>query len=157
MRLKIPMVVLFVILLLSACGSTSVWKATDSETPPLPVVIAGKIPLTVYQSSYCWSGGGKGKCADYPSPDEMLKDKPKEPITANEILTYKFEAREPSELTVTRYNNGTITQESLLGRSFRAPSDKGIYYYSLSAVWWKDKEKRITDGSSNYTFVIEVR
>lgn len=38
----------------------------------------------------------------------------------------------------------------------QAPKEKGAYYYSLFATWLKDKEKRISEGSSSYVFVIEV-
>lgn len=126
------------------------------ETPPQPLIKADGKALTVYQSSYCWNSKSKGICADYASPNEMLNDKSKEQVKANAQITYKFDVKKPTEITVSKFYNGTITQETLNGDSFQTPQEKGVYYYSLSAVWLKDKEKRISEGSSNYAFAIEV-
>jgi hypothetical protein len=122
------------------------------EAPPQPVIRADGKAIEVYQSSYCWGT----VCADYISPDEMLKDKVKEKVRANTQITYKFDVKRPTEITVTTFQNGNLNQETLQGDSFQAPDKKGIYYYSLSAVWLKDIEKRISEGSSVYAFAIEV-
>jgi hypothetical protein len=123
------------------------------EAPPQPLIKAGDKALTVYQSSYCW----RTECADYVGPEEMLNDKPKEQVVQGASITFVFEnVKQPTEMNVTRSQNGTFTQEALIGNSFAAPKAKGIYYYSLSAYWMKDKEKRVSEGSSSYVFVIEV-
>jgi hypothetical protein len=126
------------------------------ETPPQPIIKADGKALMVYQSSYCWNSKSKGICADYASPNEMLKDKSKEQVKANVQITYEFDVKMPTEITVSRFNNGTLTQVTLNGDSFQTPQENGVYYYSLSAVWLKDKAKRISEGSSNYAFAIEV-
>jgi hypothetical protein len=64
--------------------------------------------------------------------------------------------KKPTEITVTKFHNGSITQETLTGDSFQTLQEKGIYYYSLSAFWLKYIEKRISEGSSDYIFAIEV-
>jgi hypothetical protein len=123
------------------------------ETPPQPLIKAGEKALTVYQSSYCWST----VCADYVDPEDMLKDKPMEQVESGAPISFVFKnVKQPTEINVTRSQNGTFTQEALIGNSFTAPKEKGIYYYSLSAYWLKDKEKRISEGDSSYVFVIEV-
>jgi hypothetical protein len=155
MTCKITIVIVTAIVLITGCGLSNQEKALG-EDPPQPIIKADGRALTVYQSSYCWSSKSKGTCADYPSPNEMLKDKPTEQVKATAQITYKFDVKKPTEITVSKFYNGTITQETLNGDSFNSPQEKGVYYYSLSAVWLKDKEKRISEGSSNYAFAIEV-
>ncbi|MCD9025918.1 YobA family protein [Cohnella silvisoli] len=122
-------------------------------TPPQPLIKAGEKKLAVYQSSYCWGTG----CADYVGPEEMLKEKPKEQVEPGATITFAFEnVKQPTEIYVSRSASRAVTQEKLDGSSFAAPKEKGIYYYSLSAWWMKDKEKRISEGDSSYVFAIEV-
>ncbi|WP_208607734.1 hypothetical protein [Paenibacillus pectinilyticus] len=128
------------------------------ETPPQPVITFENKAISVYQSSYCWNNASKGTgtCADYAAPSEQLKDKDKDRVKAGGRLTYKFHVKNPTEITLTQSHNGTFTEVPLVGESFEVPTEKGIYYYSLSAVWLKDTKSRVSEGSSSYTFVIEV-
>jgi hypothetical protein len=122
--------------------------------PPQPIIKAGEQALTVYQSSYCWGTMG---CADYVGPEGMLQDKPKDQVKPGALITFIFEnVKQPTEIDVSRSQDGSLTQETSVGNSFAAPKEKGTYYYSLSAFWLKDKEKRISEGSSSYAFAIEV-
>ncbi|SFS77228.1 hypothetical protein SAMN05428962_2773 [Paenibacillus sp. BC26] len=128
------------------------------DTPPTPIIEAAGKALAVYQSSYCWDNKTKGTsvCADYASPNEMLKDKVKEKVKANTPITFNFDVKKPTDVSLTIYDNGSISQVKVTGNSFQTPPEEGIYYYSLSAVWLTDIEKRISEGSSVYTFAIEV-
>ena len=171
---KMAMCIIMVIVLLAGCSdkpakltenneleTNSDYQISNKEmgdTPPQPIIEADGKAITVYQSSYCWNSRSTGTCADYPSPNEMLKDKPKEQIKPNAQITFKFDVKEkePTEITVSKFYNGTITNEILNGDSFQAPREAGVYYYSLAADWFKDKVKRISEGSSNYAFAIEV-
>ncbi len=153
MKFKKTIFMILMSILFAACGSNS--NPGNEElggSPPQPLIKAGEKTIKVYQSSYCWGN----KCADYISPEEMLKDKHKEQIEANTNITYKFDVKKPTEVTLTRFHNGNLTQDALSDDSFQSPQEAGIYYYSLSAVWLKDKESRITEGSSSYVFVVEV-
>jgi hypothetical protein len=161
MKFKMVIIMVTMIVLLAGCGvkpenNTNNQGIELGETPPQPIIKADGKAIMVYQSSYCWNSKSKGTCADYASPNEMLKDKSKEHVKANVKITYEFDVKKPTEITVSRFHDGTLTQETLNGDSFQTPQENGIYYYSLSAVWLKDKEKRISEGSSNYVFVIEV-
>lgn len=125
------------------------------DTPPQPMIKVDGKALEVYQSSYCWNSRLKGTrtCADYASPSDMLKDKSKEQVKANEPITFKFDAKAPTEMTLSQIYNGTATQERLNGNTILSPQEQGIYYYILSAVWLKGS---ISEGDSSYAFAIEV-
>lgn len=142
---KILPIIFSIVMLLSACKL--------GGTPPQPDVnVVNGESIQVYQSSYCWGN----TCADYVGPEEMLKDKEKETVTAHATIKFKFEGKQPTEISLSKSHNGAHSQEIISENSFQAPTEKGTYYYSLSATWLKDKEKRISEGSSSYVFVIEV-
>ncbi|MCM3291043.1 hypothetical protein M3661_13000 [Paenibacillus sp. MER 180] len=146
--------ILPIVLLLSACSSDEGLSEPQlGNTPPQPEVIVNGESIQVYQSSYCWGN----TCADYISPEEMLRDKEKETVIANSTIKFRFEGKQPTETNLSKFHNGAHSQVTISENSFQAPGEKGAYYYSLSATWLKDKEKRISEGSSSYVFVIEVQ
>ncbi|GIO62804.1 hypothetical protein [Paenibacillus cineris] len=151
---KILPIVFSIIMLLSACRSNEGSSEPQlGNTPPQPEVNVNGESIRVYQSSYCWGN----TCADYIGPEEMLRDKKKETVFANATIKFRFEGKQPTEISLSKYHNGAHSQETINENSFHAPEEKGAYYYSLSATWLKDREKRISEGSSSYVFVIEVQ
>lgn len=151
---KILPIVFSIVMLLSACKSDKGFSEPQlGNSPPQPEVSVNGESIQVYQSSYCWGN----VCADYIGPEEMLRDKEKQTVMANAIIKFRFEGKQPTKINLSKFHNGTHSQETISENSFQAPEEKGAYYYSLSATWLKDKEKRISEGSSSYVFVIEVR
>ncbi|WP_268627556.1 hypothetical protein [Paenibacillus alvei] len=154
---KLLLTLFTLLLILNAC--TTKWTTSNQElgsVPPQPKLIADGNSITVYQSSYCWNTMRENTCVDYISPDKMLKDKNKDKVTTNTPIRIQLEGKQPTEVVLSRFYNDNITQETITENGFEAPRNKGIYYYSLSANWIKDKEKRISEGSSSYAFAIEV-
>lgn len=141
-------VLIMIALILPACRSESEMPAE----PPLPAIEANGENIKVLQSSYCWTT----KCVDYAVPEERLRDEPKTAVPANASIQFSFAGMQPDEVNATRFYNGEHSQEEIVGNAFSAPSEVGVYYYNLSAVWWEDKEKRIIKGSSSYDFALEV-
>lgn len=157
MKNKAAIVLVAMILLLSACGSKSVKQSGElGSSPPLPIITVDDRTIDVTQSSYCWTSKNKSECVDYAGPEEMLKDKPMEQVYTNARLNYKFDVKKPSEMSVTLFHDGSFATEELTTDFIEAPSEPGIYYYNVSALWLLDKEKRISEGSSSYVFAIEV-
>lgn len=87
----------------------------------------------------------------------MLKDKEAENVPADTTMKFEFAGKQPTEIFLSKYYNGTDSNETIRENSFQTPKEKGTYYYALSATWLKDKEKRISEGSSISVFVIEVK
>ncbi|NQX58037.1 hypothetical protein [Paenibacillus qinlingensis] len=142
---KILPIAVAIVMLLSAC------RLGGSPPQPSVNVVNGEA-IKVYQSSYCWGN----TCADYVGPEEMLKDKEKEIVMALATIKFRFEGKQPTEISLSKTHNGAHSQETITENSFQIPEENGVYYYSLSATWLKDKEKRISEGSSSYVFVVEV-
>lgn len=150
---KILPIVFSIVMLLSACRlDEGLSEPQLGNTPPQREVNVNGESIQVYQSSYCWGN----TCADYIRPEEMLRDKEKETVIANATIKFRFEGKQLTEIDLSEYHNGEQTQVTISENSFQAPKEKGAYFYSLFATWLKDKEKRISEGSSSYVFVIEV-
>lgn len=147
--MSIVMVVM-VILILSGCGA--VGKMIGSS-PPQPSIQANGKTIAVYQSSYCWGS----TCADYAAPEMMLKDKEADQVTAQAAITFIFKGKQPTEISLSTFRDGIPSEVKITDHAFEAPKEEGIYYYGLSATWLKDKEQRISEGSSSYVFALEVK
>lgn len=140
--------IVLVVLMLSACGPVDKLMG-----PPQPKIVANGKAFTFYQSSYCWGS----TCADYAGPEIMLKDKEAEQVAANATITVDFKGKEPTELSLSIFREGIPSEVEIVDNSFKAPEAEGIYYYGLSAAWLRNKETRITEGSSSYVFALEVK
>lgn len=147
-----------IMILLSACGlNGSDSSTTLGEQPPQVEVTVNGDTIQVYQSSYCWSSKSNSKCADYASPDMMLKDKEKQVVLPGATIQFKIEGKQPTEIYLSSFADGPPTEVIFSDDAFQAPADAGVYYYALSATWLSDIEKRISEGSSSYVFAIEVK
>ncbi len=151
--IRLWMLLCIVVVVMMGCAERDPSNAGGlGDSPPQPQIRVEGKGISVYQSSYCWTD----TCVDYISPVDMLKEKHKEQVEADAQLTYQFDVESPTEVSLTQHHNGAIVRVALSGNTFQAPNEAGIYYYSLSARWLKDIEKRVSRGSSDYVFVIEV-
>jgi len=150
-----------VLVSLSACGKESSPSPAKAPTlgskPPQPKLMVKELDdatIKVYQSSYCWTD----KCADYPRPELMLKNKKKQSVPANATITYHFSGRAPSEISLSKFNEDESVEPIIAKEgSFQVPGEKGVYYYALSAHWLNETKKDTSDGSSSYAFAVEVK
>ncbi|WP_195575406.1 hypothetical protein [Paenibacillus sp. 1001270B_150601_E10] len=144
------MSIVMVILILSGCGAVD--KIIGSS-PPQPSIQANGKTIAVYQSSYCWGN----TCADYADPEMLLKDKEADQVTAQAAITFKFKGKQPTETSLSTFRDGIPSEVKITDQAFEAPKEEGTYYYGLSATWLKDKEQRISEGSSSYVFALKVK
>lgn len=136
-------VMIAMVVVLSVLAGCSVGK------PPLPVIKAGKTQITAYQSSYCWGN----TCADYPDPEAMLKDDPATVVTSGADVSITFK-NSPSTMTVQQFKDGKPTEVPLAKGKLTAPTEKGVYYYGVSAWWGRGK---LSKGSTSVAFAIEIK
>lgn len=125
---------------------------TGSKPPKTNITVGNETNETVL-GSYCWGSG----CSDTAGPQELLegketiKVKPGEKITI--VMNYK---PKPNEIYVTQIDENEETEVEIKNNGFKAPTEKGVYYYAYS-VWWMDsKEKNLAHGDAFYAFVLEV-
>ncbi|WP_410996828.1 hypothetical protein [Paenibacillus sp. TH7-28] len=153
------------LLLVSGCAGNeaSGGNGLGSE-PPLPVIrTAADTAITVIQGSYCWSSinrsgkTGQGVCVDYASASELAQGKPAETVRPGDKITFRFNnVEQPTETSVTLFKDGQSAQVAVADGSFEVPHEPGTYVYDLFAVWLKDPEKRVSEGTSSYVFSVRV-
>jgi len=126
--------------------------------PPDVMIQIGKETYETKLGSYCWSSNNHGKCVDIAGPVELLKGKNPIEIKPGKAVTFKMNySPKPDEFDVMQIINNKETKIPFDKGSFTAPTQKGIYYYSVS-VWWMDKkDKNISKGDASYVFALEVK
>jgi hypothetical protein len=124
------------------------------EAPPLPNVISENTVIPTTQSSYCW---GKIGCADYAGGKTMLEGKTPTIVTPGSNIKISFDYKpSPSQLNVQKFKNDKSVEVPLKDSYFKAPTEKGVCYYGISADWTTDDGKH-SGGQTSSVFAIEVK
>ncbi len=132
----------------------SILAGCSEKTPPVPKVVSEKTHIPVTQSSYCW---GKLGCADYAGGKTMLRDKIPTVVAPGSNIKVSFDYKPaPTQVAVQQFQDEQTVDVPLKDGSFKAPKEKGVYYYGLSAYWTTDNGK-YSRGDTSSVFVIEVR
>ncbi|MFB7815650.1 hypothetical protein ACFC0X_15885 [Paenibacillus chitinolyticus] len=132
----------------------SILVGCSEKTPPIPKVISEKTQIPVTQSSYCW---GKLGCADYAGGKTMLKGKNPTVVVPESNIKVSFDYKPaPTQIAVQQFQDEKIVDVPLTDGYFKAPKEKGAYYYGLSAYWTTD-DRQYSKGSTSSVFIIEVR
>ncbi|WP_100009990.1 hypothetical protein [Lentibacillus sediminis] len=107
--------------------------------------------------SYCWDGNGQSTCVDTNGSKQLLQGKDKIKVKPGEEITFAMDYEpQPNQFHVLQIGKNEEVEVSVTNNSFKAPLEKGIYYYSF-AVWWMDEEvDNLSRGSADYHFFINV-
>lgn len=130
----------------------SIGGLIESKPPKTKITVGNETYETVL-GSYCWGS----KCVDTVGPHELLegeetiKVKPGEKISI--VMEYKLK---PNEFNVAQIDDNEETEVEIKNNGFKAPTEKGMYYYAYSVWWMDDKEKNLSHGDAYYAFVLEV-
>lgn len=139
---------MFVLLLLLtiAVGCSNERNSIDQVEPPKPIVRVSDKNIPVLQSTYCWIS----KCADYATPNLLVKDEKPMIVPPESKLTIDF-AYKPKErtLSIGQWEGEKSIKQEITNNTIILPKEKGIYVYSFHAQW--------TEGDSSYAFVVEIR
>lgn len=146
--------VFFLFLTLTACSKNGM----VGEEPPKAMIQVGKETYETKLGSYCWSSNNQGKCVDTAGPVELLKGKNPIAIKPGKAVTFKVNySPKPEEFDVIQFINNKDTIIPFDNGRFTAPTQKGIYYYSVLARWLDKKDKNISKGDASYVFALEVK
>lgn len=135
-------VCLLLLLIATAC---SINLTGGGSKPPIPIIQSEAGSIKVYQSSYCWVN----ECADYPAPNDLLKDNAADPVLAGEKLTVKFKGNGPEGIGATLFQDSEPKELPTNGFTFQAPEQPGTYYIGLDGRWSKGQ-------SASYAIKVEV-
>ncbi|MFS0726465.1 hypothetical protein [Paenibacillus sp. 1P07SE] len=147
------MYLISIVVLMAGCSK----EATPSfrtNTPPLPVVTANSKEISpIVQSSYCW----KTVCADYAGGKTMVEGQPVTPVEPGETINIQFDYKPiPTQVSLIEFTETKPVQLPLDNGTFKAPSERGTYYYGISANWLSEDGK-YSIGDTSSVFAIEVR
>lgn len=137
--------IIAVIFLISGCAA---------KVPPLPIVVSGTTKIPVVQSSYSW---GKLGSADYAGGVDMVKGKTPSIVSSGADIKVYFDYKpRPSKINIQQFQNDRTIEVPFKDGLIKAPIEKGIYYYGISAFWFTDDGK-YSKGDTSSAFIIEVR
>ncbi|MCG1028782.1 hypothetical protein J5S49_10790 [Virgibacillus halodenitrificans] len=126
----------------------------SGSKPPLVSIKIDNKEYDTKLGTYCWNGN----CVDTVGPVELLKEKAPVQVHAGGQITLNMKyTPKPNETYLSQINNDGETEIKLKHNQFKAPDEKGIYFYAYS-VWWMDEEdENLSHGDAFYAFVIKVQ
>ena len=152
--------ILAVVILLTGCKSQLVdnERLPGDNPPPVQIEVNGKIYDTTL-GAYCWGPDEDGyhECADTGGPEELLSDAEPIKVTPRDEITIIMDyAPLPNKIYLTQIVDGETESIRLDNSKFKAPTEKGLYYYEY-AVWWMDEDdSQLSLGDAFYAFVIVI-
>ena len=126
-------------------------KKTNAEPTVFIKVEGTNAEIPAYQGTYSWSSLGKGVCADYPAPYDMMKDKKIPVISPESNLVIRFNYKPIKDtLYVNQWvEKKPVKQELIDSNKIKVPKGKGVYIYDVVASW--------KEGTRSYSFAVEIR
>ncbi|PLT29459.1 hypothetical protein [Peribacillus deserti] len=152
---KLVSLLVCLITILAACSNN---ELKGKKPPEAEIVASGKHYETVL-GTYCWSNGNSGKCVDTIGPKDLLELKGKKaiPVQPGEEVVFMMDyTPQPNEVHLEQLTGDTPRQVPVRDGHFKAPTEKGIYYYSYGVWWMDEKEKNVSNGDAFYSFALEV-
>ncbi|MBB3128267.1 hypothetical protein FHS19_002921 [Paenibacillus rhizosphaerae] len=133
-------------------------RKPDLKKPPEADILIGEGVYPTKLGTYCWTSTNQSICVDTVGPVELLKDEVPVSVQPGEVVKLVMNVEpKPNKYHVTQMTaEGTPKEVSVIENSFRAPTDKGTYYYAYG-VWWMDEHKENqSNGDAFYCFVLKV-
>ncbi|MDR9857913.1 hypothetical protein RJP21_30425 [Paenibacillus sp. VCA1] len=137
-------------------GKTTVRELTGGQPPKASIQIGDKLHDTKL-GTYCWSSKNTSTCVDTPGPAELLKNK--KPVSVSPGAEIKFVMDYeplPNKIHLEQLSEGKYTEIAVIDNTFRAPTQKGIYYFSYGVWWMDEKREHVALGDAFYVFALEV-
>ncbi|MBP0723839.1 hypothetical protein J5Y03_01415 [Bacillus sp. RG28] len=151
----LTLTVLFLFINLTSCSSNDGMKG---DKPPKTMIQIGGQTYETKLGTYCWSSKGKGECVDTAGPVELLKGKKPIEVKPGEDITVMMNYNpKPNEIHLTQINNNKEIKVAIEKNHFKAPSNKGLYYYAYSVRWMDKKKEHTSNGDAFYAFALEVK
>jgi hypothetical protein len=118
---------------------TPVISGCTKNAPPPPTVVSGKIKISVVQSSYSW---GKLGSADYVGGAEMVKGKTPMILQSGAEIKISFDYKpNPSKISIQQFQGDKSNEVPMKEGIIKAPLEKGVYYYGISAFWLTEDDE----------------
>lgn len=122
------------------------------KEPNISIDVDGtNMNIPAYQGTYSWSSFGKGVCADYAAPYDMMKDKKIPVVLPETTLIIKFDYKpKKNTLRVNQWiEKKPVEQQIIDSNKIKVPKEKGVYIYDVVASW--------KEGTRSYSFAVEIK
>lgn len=142
--------------LITACEQPNNVKLTGTHPPAAKVQIENQVYETKL-GTYCWSSENQSRCVDTGGPVELLKGKAPISVAPGEVIKFVMEYEpQPNKFHVNQIHDNEITEIKFDNLQFNAPTQEGIYYYTIGVWWMDEKRENVANGDAFYNFVIDV-
>lgn len=127
------------VLILGGCNTDSENEAITNLTGDTPPDVSVQIDGEMYETkmgAYCWDSEttGSATCIDTAGAEALLEGEKPIAVEAGEVITFKMDyLPQPNSYYLTQVKGGTLTETALTNNQFKAPEEKGIYYYDYGA------------------------
>lgn len=153
MRNFIIVIISIAALFLYGCSNTGK-ESLSGYSPPDVYIDVDNEKYKTKLGTYCW----KGDCVDTFGPAELLKDKEPIQVEAGATVTLEMDYNpKPNDVYLTRIVDNKEFTVPIQDHKFKAPTEKGIYYYSYGVWWLDEKDKNMSHGDAFYAFVLAVK
>ncbi|GIO68540.1 hypothetical protein NYE48_12715 [Paenibacillus sp. FSL M7-1455] len=160
--IKMP-ITLFILLSLLGCsiqanngGKTTVRELTGGQPPKASIQIGEQLHETKL-GTYCWSSKNTSTCIDAVGPAELLKNKKPVKVRPGAEIKFVMDYEPlPNKIHLEQISEGKNTEIAVKENTFRAPTQKGTYYFSYGVWWMDEKREHVSLGDAFYVFALEV-
>lgn len=152
MKVLIMCLTITIMFLMSSCEQPNNAKLTGTQPPAAKVQIENQVYETKL-GTYCWNSG----CVDAVGPVELLKGKSPISVAPGEVIKFVMEYEpQPNKFHAYQIHNNENTEIMFDNLQFNAPTQEGVYYYTIGVWWLDEKRENVSNGDAFYYFVIDV-
>ena len=132
-------------------------KIVLAENAPKAQVIVENKSYPMYMGSYCWRGvENQSKCVNSLGAVKLARSKKVISVNSGERLKLNIVSHlKPNETSLYLVNGNKEKNVILKKNVFRAPLEKGTYYYTFGA-WWEADYNIMSSGNAFYLFALTV-
>jgi len=150
-RQSLTLLLYIIMFMMIGCAEPSA-APPRTDKPPLPIVSAASGSIAPVQSSYCWKTG----CADYAGGKTLAESAIATAVNPGETISIRFDYKpSPTHIELVEFIGNDVDPVTMDNGQFRAPHDRGTYYYGLSANWLT-ADGQYSNGDTSAVFAIEV-
>lgn len=152
--------ILFLVCILSGCNNTNENTVLLGDKPPKMTIEVKGEEYNSQLGSYCWNvsesiSESRTECLEIMVP---LENGQRIAASVDEEISLTFKsAPAPDKAYLIQNPGDDVTEVKLNENQFTAPDEKGVYYYVYSVEWLNKDEEKVSNGSVDYGFILDVK
>ncbi|GAA4063299.1 hypothetical protein [Amphibacillus indicireducens] len=148
--------VLLLMCILSGCNKTNENTVLLGDKPPKMTIEVNREEFNSQLGSYCWNlPDSESECLEIMVP---LENGQRIAASLGEEISLTFKsAPAPDQAYLIQNPGDDLTEVKLNENQFTAPDEKGVYYYVYSVAWLNKDEEKVSNGSVDYGFILDIK